>query len=74
MQNALQPIEKDWRHLVVFVLFLQKLNGQVSPSFLTGQKRTDLNCYFCNTEGGLRDVIQLTDELINVMRFPYFET
>ena len=29
-QNALQPIENARHHLVVFVLFLQKLHGQAS--------------------------------------------
>ena len=33
-QNALQTIQKDRWHMIVFVLFLQELNGQVLPLFL----------------------------------------
>jgi hypothetical protein len=31
-QNALQPIENNRQHLVVFILFLQELDHQALPS------------------------------------------
>jgi hypothetical protein len=48
----LQPFEKDGRHLVVFVLLLQELNGQALPLILKRPvASTNLKCDACNTEG-----------------------
>jgi hypothetical protein len=38
-ENALQPIEKSRHHPIVFALFLQELNSQVSPLLLIHQQR-----------------------------------
>jgi len=60
-QNALQPIEKARRHLVVFSLFFQELNGQcgvyTSDTLVLGS--TNLKRDAGHTEECLCDWIQL---------------
>jgi hypothetical protein len=58
-QDALQPIEKARRHLVVFILLLQELDGQALPRPLIPKAGTNPKSDFGNTEGGLCDAIQL---------------
>jgi len=59
-QNALQPIQKAQRDLVVLVLFLQELNGQALPLLLIRRSAsTNLECGAYNTEGSLCDWMEL---------------
>jgi hypothetical protein len=71
MQNALQPIQQVQWHLVVLVLFLQKLNSRASPLLLKRKEDTDLKRDLGNTEGSLCDLVQL--KCVNVLMVSIWE-
>jgi hypothetical protein len=60
MQDALQPLHKTRRYLVVLVLFFQELNSQALPSAADRQATsTDLRRNVRNIEDSLCDWVQL---------------
>ena len=65
-QNAFQPVQNARWYLVVFVLFFQKLNGQVLPSAADMPGGiTNLKGKVGGTKDSLCDRIQLQD--VNVL-------
>jgi hypothetical protein len=59
-QDALQPLHKNRRYLVVLVLFLQELNSRRLPSAADRQATsTNLKRNIGNTEDSLCDWVQL---------------
>jgi hypothetical protein len=68
-QDALQPVQKTRRYLVILVLFFQELNGQALSSAADTQvASTNLKRNVGNTEDSLCDWVQL--QVVNACYSP----